>query len=142
MSYKALKKIINSLGNLPPGSSKITVGAAPPEGLSLLPDSDFELDRPDAVSDNETKEQLLEKTPREFQALKTAFFYRLERELEKVNTFYLHKEAELKVRLRMLVDKKKIILLKRGRGFNATSLGNLREAFLQFVGELTKLQVR
>lgn len=30
------------------------------------------------------------------QANKAAFFFRLERELEKVNAFYLHKEAEVR----------------------------------------------
>lgn len=145
MSYKALKKIINSLGNLPSGSVKVTVSASPPEGLIPTPDSDFEVDRHGSDSDQPggggTTPRLQQGTPREFQALKTAFFYRLERELEKVNTFYLGKEAELKVRLRTLVDKKKIMLLKRGGSVNAASLGNLREAFLQYVGELTKLQV-
>ena len=141
MSYKALKKIINSLANLPSSTEKVTVTAPPPEGA--IPDSDFELDRADVPTDTEEAgSSALTRTPREFSALKTAFFYRLERELEKVNTFYLHKEAELKVRLRTFVDKKRILLLKRGGAVNVASLGNLREAFLQYVGELTKLQVR
>lgn len=37
---------------------------------------------------------------------KATFFFHLERELEKVNSFYLQKEDELKVRLDILVEKK------------------------------------
>lgn len=35
-----------------------------------------------------------------------SFFFRLERELEKVNQFYLEKESELRFRLDLLVEKK------------------------------------
>jgi len=37
------------------------------------------------------------------------FFWKLERELEKINTFYLQKEAELKERLKMLLHKRQAI---------------------------------
>ncbi|KAK0549793.1 phosphate system positive regulatory protein pho81 [Tilletia horrida] len=37
------------------------------------------------------------------------FFWKLERELEKINTFYLQKEAELKDRLKMLLHKRQAI---------------------------------
>ncbi|KAK0530989.1 phosphate system positive regulatory protein pho81 [Tilletia horrida] len=37
------------------------------------------------------------------------FFWKLERELEKINTFYLQKEAELKERLKMLLHKRHAI---------------------------------
>lgn len=37
----------------------------------------------------------LEDTQASLQANKATFFFRLERELEKVNTFYLQKEAEV-----------------------------------------------
>ncbi|KAJ3112247.1 phosphate system positive regulatory protein pho81 [Phlyctochytrium bullatum] len=76
----------------------------------------------------------------ELHALKTAFFFKLERELEKINAFYLQKEAEFKVRLRSLVDKKKIILSKPPSSRKQTSLLNLKEAFSLFQHDLTKLQ--
>ncbi|OZJ04337.1 hypothetical protein BZG36_02387 [Bifiguratus adelaidae] len=88
------------------------------------------------------------------QSQKAAFFFRLERELEKINTFYLQKENELRVRLRTLVDKKRVLLLHTGpsRGNPVepvtrqsthqatTSLNSLREAFVQYQHDLNKLQ--
>jgi CDK inhibitor PHO81 len=79
----------------------------------------------------------------ELQVHKAAFFFKLERELEKINAFYLQKEAELKVRLRTLVDKKRVILARRG----ATKLSKaspsffaLYEGFRYFDKDLSKLQ--
>ncbi|TBU33258.1 hypothetical protein BD311DRAFT_653214, partial [Dichomitus squalens] len=42
-----------------------------------------------------------------FQAHRAAFFFKLERELEKINAFYLEKEAELKLRLETLLSKRR-----------------------------------
>jgi CDK inhibitor PHO81 len=39
----------------------------------------------------------LQESQASLQANKATFFFRLERELEKVNTFYLQKEAEVRV---------------------------------------------
>ncbi|KAI8840518.1 hypothetical protein BC829DRAFT_446957 [Chytridium lagenaria] len=75
----------------------------------------------------------------ELQSLKTAFFFKLERELEKINAFYLQKEAEFKVRLRSLVDKKRLILSKPSSR-SQTALLNLKEALSLFQHDLTKLQ--
>ncbi|KAF2720822.1 SPX domain-containing protein [Polychaeton citri CBS 116435] len=75
------------------------------------------------------------------QANKATFFFRLERELEKVNTFYLQKEAELNLRLRTLLDK------KQGLQFRSTSTSKLSssyvlldEGFRLFSNDLDKLQ--
>lgn len=79
----------------------------------------------------------------ELQAHKAAFFFKLERELEKINAFYLQKEAELKVRLRTLVDKKKIILARRGAAKmskESPSFFALYEGFRYFDKDLSKLQ--
>ncbi|CAK7209110.1 phosphate system positive regulatory protein pho81 [Sporothrix bragantina] len=64
-----------------------------------------------------------------------------ERELEKVNAFYLQKEAELKVRLKTLLDKKKV-LRARGSGISRRSakFTTLQEGFQQFANDLNKLQ--
>ncbi|CAK7203365.1 phosphate system positive regulatory protein pho81 [Sporothrix eucalyptigena] len=64
-----------------------------------------------------------------------------ERELEKVNAFYLQKEAELKVRLKTLLDKKKV-LRARGNGISRRSakFTTLQEGFQQFANDLNKLQ--
>ncbi|KAK3943504.1 ankyrin repeat protein nuc-2 [Diplogelasinospora grovesii] len=75
------------------------------------------------------------------QANKATFFFQLERELEKVNAFYLQKEAELKVRLKTLLDKKRV-LRSRGHGISRRSakFTTLQEGFQQFANDLNKLQ--
>ncbi|EFW98798.1 cyclin dependent kinase inhibitor [Grosmannia clavigera kw1407] len=75
------------------------------------------------------------------QANRATFFFQLERELEKVNAFYLQKEAELKVRLKTLLDKKKV-LRSRGAGVSRRSakFTTLQEGFQQFANDLNKLQ--
>ncbi|KAA8892726.1 putative ankyrin repeat protein nuc-2 [Sphaerosporella brunnea] len=75
------------------------------------------------------------------QANKATFFFRLERELEKVNAFYLQKEAELKLRLQTLVDKKKAIQSRGNANAKvSTTYITLREGFQQFEHDLSKLQ--
>ncbi|KAL1917087.1 uncharacterized protein VTP21DRAFT_5285 [Calcarisporiella thermophila] len=120
LNYKALKKIIGSLQNAPvdtaPDAATISVAAAG------VPDAD---------------------PAKTLQSIKAAFFFRLERELEKINQFYLQKEAELNVRLRTLVDKKKIVLARDEQlmtHHKLTSLTSLQEAFHQFEHDLNKLQ--
>jgi CDK inhibitor PHO81 len=75
------------------------------------------------------------------QANKAKFFFQLERELEKVNAFYLQKEAELKIRLKTLLDKKKVM---RSRSQNTSrrsaKFTTLEEGFQQFGNDLNKLQ--
>ncbi|KAJ3085363.1 phosphate system positive regulatory protein pho81 [Quaeritorhiza haematococci] len=123
INYKALKKIINSVQPLASNDhvTFTTLAATAPPNLS-----------PNSAA-------LLDDAPQEYQALKTAFFFRLERELEKVNSFYLQKEAEFKVRLRSLVDKKRILQGRKGHHIR-TSLISLKDAFVQFQDDLTKLQ--
>ncbi|KAF9782623.1 hypothetical protein BJ322DRAFT_1009122 [Thelephora terrestris] len=53
-----------------------------------------------------------EDTSLDFQAHKAAFFFKLERELEKINSFYLQKEAELKLRLETLLSKRRAAALR------------------------------
>ncbi|KAI9014359.1 hypothetical protein CLU79DRAFT_767245 [Phycomyces nitens] len=114
LDYKGLKKFISSLLKNVPRSSIST------PGLSNSPDDD----------------------PSKFlQSQKAAFFFKLERELEKINSFYLQKENELKVRLRTLVDKKKVLQSDARRLKHASTLYNsIQEAFTQFEHDLNKLQ--
>ena len=127
MNYKALKKIINSLQNAPNSNDRlmppsITIAARPPPIYT------------EAVQINETQ-AFLDKQ-------RTSFFFRLERELEKVNTFYLRKENDFKVRLRTLIDKKKFLLTREKRlSAGSASIKALKEAFLTFQLDLNKLQV-
>ncbi|KAJ3151166.1 phosphate system positive regulatory protein pho81 [Geranomyces michiganensis] len=126
LNYKGLKKIINSLNHPPvlvvvPPATTTTTSVASASSASAAAHGD----------DN--------KHYKELQALKTAFFFKLERELEKVNTFYLQKEADLKVRLMSLLEKRKSLQNRQQRATHA-SLITLREGFLQFRHDLTKLQ--
>ncbi|KAH9239780.1 hypothetical protein K456DRAFT_978604 [Colletotrichum gloeosporioides 23] len=63
-----------------------------------------------------------------------------ERELEKVNAFYLQKEAELKVRLKTLLDKKKVLQSRNGVSRRSAKFTTLEEGFQQFASDLNKLQ--
>ncbi|KAI7514946.1 ankyrin repeat protein nuc-2 [Hortaea werneckii] len=93
---------------------------------------------PQQVSDSG---HLLEESQSALQANKATFFFRLDREIEKVNTFYLQKEAELKLRLRTLLDKKRAL---QSRNTPATKLSSsyvtLNEGFRLFSSDLDKLQ--
>ncbi|KAL8691339.1 MAG: hypothetical protein Q9218_003407 [Villophora microphyllina] len=75
------------------------------------------------------------------QANRATFFFRLERELEKVNAFYLQKEAELKLRLKTLLDKKRTTQARNAAAPKITaSFITLEEGFQQFGTDLSKLQ--
>lgn len=112
VNYKALKKLIKKLSATP-----------------VLP-SQNEIHRLGTVDSQAA-----------LQANKATFFFQLERELEKVNAFYLQKEAELKIRLKTLLDKKKV-LRSRGHGISRRSakFTTLQEGFQQFTNDLNKLQ--
>ncbi|KAK7732933.1 phosphate system positive regulatory protein pho81 [Botryosphaeria dothidea] len=75
------------------------------------------------------------------QANKATFFFRLERELEKVNKLYLQKEAELKLRLTTLLEKKRSL---QSQPIPISKLSSkyviLEEAFRLFSNDLNKLQ--
>ncbi|KAK3697690.1 phosphate system positive regulatory protein pho81 [Vermiconidia calcicola] len=113
VDYKALKKLIKKLSATP-----VISGQQPATVDEPLQDSQASL-----------------------QANKATFFFRLERELEKVNTFYLQKEAELKLRLRTLLDKKRGL---QSRATPASRMSSsyltLDEGFRLFSNDLDKLQ--
>ncbi|KAJ3127326.1 phosphate system positive regulatory protein pho81 [Nowakowskiella sp. JEL0407] len=122
LNYKALKKIIKS-------------AVAVNDQLQQQQSDSIDASQ-SQVNDNSTGNSADQS--QEFQALKTAFFFRLERELEQINSFYLQKESEFKVRLRSLIDKKRIILSATNPTHAA--LLHLKEAFSQFQQDLAKLQ--
>ncbi|KAI4201785.1 MAG: hypothetical protein LQ350_002985 [Teloschistes chrysophthalmus] len=75
------------------------------------------------------------------QANRATFFFHLERELEKVNAFYLQKEAELKLRLKTLLDKKRMTQARSAAAPKiSASFITLEEGFQQFGTDLSKLQ--
>ncbi|KOS22435.1 Ankyrin repeat protein nuc-2 [Escovopsis weberi] len=112
VNYKALKKLIKKLSATP------TLAAQnDSRQLAILADSQAAL-----------------------QANKATFFFQLERELDRVNAFYLQKEAELKIRLRTLLDKKKFIQSRQGVSRRSSKFTTLEEGFQQFASDLNKLQ--
>ncbi|KAE8556355.1 hypothetical protein EYB25_001056 [Talaromyces marneffei] len=74
-------------------------------------------------------------------ANKEVFFFRLEREIEKVNAFYVQKELEFSTRLKTLLDKKRVVQSRAHADKKApTYFVSLFEGFLQFDSDLNKLQ--
>ncbi|KAI0124539.1 SPX domain-containing protein [Hypoxylon sp. NC0597] len=112
VNYKALKKLIKKLSATPT--------------LSAQNDPHF---TPAPVD-----------TQVALQANKAKFFFQLERELEKVNAFYLQKEAELKIRLKTLLDKKRVLQSRQGVSRRSAKFTTLEEGFQQFANDLNKLQ--
>ncbi|PFH61989.1 hypothetical protein XA68_15531 [Ophiocordyceps unilateralis] len=112
VNYKALKKLIKKLSATPT--------------LPALNDAH----RPSAAGDSQAA----------LQANKATFFFQLERELDKVNAFYLQKEAELKIRLKTLLDKKKVLQTRPDIPRRSSKFTTLEEGFQQFATDLNKLQ--
>ncbi|KAJ2703723.1 phosphate system positive regulatory protein pho81 [Coemansia sp. IMI 203386] len=80
-----------------------------------------------------------EAAKKRLQTVKAAFFFQVDRELEKVNSFYLQKEADSKVRLKSLIEKQRALRSRGPRNRTAT-IRALREAFLNSRHDLDKLQ--
>ncbi|GAA5878688.1 hypothetical protein JCM1840_000200 [Sporobolomyces johnsonii] len=159
--YKGLKKIINSLAKgRPADAALLAAGVRPPR-----PSTD--------ATDENGQQQPLEATTTEaqlfahaatvngvmvgegeqgtlLQAHKAAFFFKLERELEKINDFYYQRESALKVRLRTLIDKRKLLTASLSDPANpakfkalsrdSSSFGALYEGFRNFERDLGRLQ--
>ena len=141
LDYKFLKKIVSSLAAKRPGAEAavLALGMRPADILSPTP-TESNVQTPLADHHNIWDSMMVtdpdvppiaaaihgEDTSLDFQAHKAAFFFKLERELEKVrvpstsrsrgdlsntlsqiNSFYLQKEAELKLRLETLLSKRR-----------------------------------
>ncbi|RMZ30217.1 hypothetical protein D0859_05707 [Hortaea werneckii] len=132
VDYKALKKVGRQL------SDRLRLFEGSHQGQLIKKLSATPILPPQQVSDSG---HLLEESQSALQANKATFFFRLDREIEKVNTFYLQKEAELKLRLRTLLDKKRAL---QSRNTPATKLSSsyvtLNEGFRLFSSDLDKLQ--
>ncbi|KZM25074.1 aspartic-type endopeptidase [Ascochyta rabiei] len=113
VDYKALKKLIKKLSSTP-----------------VIP----------ALGDSSYGHETLDPQT-SLQANKATFFFRVERELEKVNTFYLQKEAELRLRLTTLLDKKRV-MQQHPQSVSKTSSRYvaLEEGLKQFSTDLNKLE--
>ncbi|KAF8211453.1 cyclin-dependent protein kinase inhibitor [Mycena galopus ATCC 62051] len=155
LDYKFLKKIISSLTARRPASeaAALALGLRPADILaSSLPSAPSVLSaQPPIDLDEPVLPPLFsgsvqdERGP-DFRAHKAAFFFKLERELEKINEFYLQKEAELKLRLETLLSKRRAAAM---RGFpdtlDDTTQNNVEwtaveEGFRHLERDLGKLQ--
>lgn len=77
---------------------------------------------------------------------KASFFFRVERELDKVNSFYLEKQADLAITLDLLIMKKNELILKSSDGSdnssfkNSISYLNIYQSFKKIHQDLIRLQ--
>ncbi|KAJ3842518.1 cyclin-dependent protein kinase inhibitor [Lentinula raphanica] len=151
LDYKFLKKIISSLEAKRPASESaaLALGTRPGDILTqpvsattISASRDATPGVPPIFSASDHDE---DRGP-EFQAHKAAFFFKLERELEKINAFYLQKEAELKLRLETLLSKRRAAAM---RGLPDTADGTIQnhvewnaveEGFRLLERDLGKLQ--
>ncbi|CAA7260261.1 unnamed protein product [Cyclocybe aegerita] len=140
LDYKFLKKIISSLAANRPASEAAALAlgttrrspAVSPAGSPGQPPffsaSGHDLDRgPD------------------FRAHKAAFFFKLERELEKINAFYLQKEAELTLRMETLLSKRRAAAMRGIPDMSDTTQNHVEwsaveEGFRLLERDLGKLQ--
>ncbi|SPO23827.1 probable PHO81 - cyclin-dependent kinase inhibitor [Ustilago trichophora] len=133
LDYKFLKKIINSLEKGRLADAALFATGVRPE---------YNANGQSAISPQPQILPRIEGSD-ELQIHKAAFFFKLERELEKINNFYLQKEAELKSRLQTLIDKKRIIFESRNSSKlskESPSYVALYEGFRYFEKDLSKLQ--
>ncbi|KAH9818990.1 SPX domain-containing protein [Melampsora americana] len=141
LDYKGLKKIINSLAKGRPADAALLAAGVSPDlnKNNLISHQDQDHQPQPLVINGDFSQPDAESN---LKAHKAAFFFKLERELEKINAFYLQKEADLKVRLRTLIDKRKIVQLSRTRKMTKTnsSFTTLYEGFRNFEKDLRKLQ--
>lgn len=119
LDYKFLKKIISSLAANRPASeaAALALGVRPVDANS--PTDGQSPGAPPIFSDSQRDE---DRGP-DFRAHKAAFFFKLERELEKINAFYLQKEDELRRRLETLLSKRRAAAM---RGFPDSPLDTLQ----------------
>lgn len=112
LDYKFLKKIISSLAAKRPASEAaalalgirpgLSTTSPPVSGAHAAVDIASRIHEPSLIPTCHNDDR-----GPDFQAHKAAFFFKLERELEKINAFYLRKEAELKLRLETLLSKRR-----------------------------------
>ncbi|KII95929.1 hypothetical protein PLICRDRAFT_233404 [Plicaturopsis crispa FD-325 SS-3] len=123
LDYKFLKKIISSLAANRPASeaAALALGVRPADVLTRPPPdfpSDIQRDPGLLAEDGPGEPPMFPASDQDddrgpdFHAHKAAFFFKLERELEKINAFYLQKEAELTLRLETLLSKRRAAAMR------------------------------
>ncbi|KAH7888050.1 cyclin-dependent protein kinase inhibitor [Phlebopus sp. FC_14] len=158
LDYKFLKKIISSLAANRPASeaAALALGIRPadilnPSAVAPIPITSTRSDVSRTFSFDDQPPILYsvrqdDDRGLDFQAHKAAFFFKLERELEKINAFYLQKEAELKLRLETLLSKRRAAAMRGLPDAGAESAMNhvewsaVEEGFRLLERDLGKLQ--
>ncbi|WVQ75263.1 hypothetical protein IAR50_004876 [Cryptococcus sp. DSM 104548] len=153
LNYKALKKIINSYAAGRPASdaSLLSLGQRPPplpaptsphdalssEASSLLGQAveDLEPLPPQTAPPENIGSGLMSRDPaagsdkgESFKAHRDVFFFTLQRELEKINQFYLVKERDLRLRLLTLLSNRKRLLSHSSSDEVSSLSGSRRDA--------------
>ncbi|KAI0047270.1 cyclin-dependent protein kinase inhibitor [Auriscalpium vulgare] len=158
LDYKFLKKIVSSLAAKRPASEAAALALGIRPGHILHQSTVNESLGADASSLDANEPPLVTSSSQDddrgpdFQAHKAAFFFKLERELEKVNafqinSFYLRKEAELKLRLETLLSKRRAAALRvLPNGIDDTTQNYVEwkaveEGFHLLERDLAKLQI-
>ncbi|KAH9062010.1 cyclin-dependent protein kinase inhibitor [Lactarius vividus] len=152
LDYKFLKKIISSLVAKRPASeaAALALGIRPGHSTSSPPvsgahaavDIASRINEPSLIPSGQDDDR-----GPDFQAHKAAFFFKLERELEKINAFYLRKEAELKLRLETLLSKRRASALRAPPDSlydttqNSVEWKAVEEGFHLLERDLSKLQI-
>lgn len=153
LDYKFLKKIISSLAANRPASeaAALALGVRPPSSPQPLSHSrgltptNSPFTSPGQPPFFAASNHDANRGP-DFQAHKAAFFFKLERELEKINAFYLQKEAELKLRMETLLSKRRAAAIRGLPDNNSDSPQNraewsaVEEGFRLLERDLGKLQ--
>ena len=129
MDYKALKKLIKQL-------------SLPNNGVSLNPGSQNVNYSNDGTNSQISNDPFQD--PNSYKRLqnnKASFFFLLERELEKVNSFYLQKESDLKIKFNILHSK---YLSYRSNGRlnsrNSLTFKSIYGRFIKFQKDLTSFE--
>lgn len=122
IDYKSLKKLIKQL-SLPTNTSSTT--SITSNGLNE--ENNFKQNGFEDPFEDPNSYKRLQKN-------KASFFFRLERELEKVNTFYLQKESDLTIKFNIL-NSKYISYRSNGKLYSRNSL-----AFKSLYGRFIKYQ--
>ncbi|KAI8871276.1 hypothetical protein GQ42DRAFT_168498 [Ramicandelaber brevisporus] len=121
-----------------------TTGLLPPQltkkqkKTRRLSSSGATADQPQHQQQQQQQQQQRTISKERLETVKTRFFYHLERDIEKVSAFYDEKEADFRVRLAALVNKKRA-LRTRSYQRRVVAVDALCEALVQFQRDLDKL---
>ncbi|KAF8165070.1 cyclin-dependent protein kinase inhibitor [Crassisporium funariophilum] len=146
LDYKFLKKIISSLAANRPASEAAALALGPISQTTRRTPVTSPASSPGQPPFFSASGHDLERGP-DFRAHKAAFFFKLERELEKINAFYLQKEAEVTLRMETLLSKRRAAAMRGIPDLTGDATQNhvewsaVEEGFRILERDLGKLQI-